>query len=64
MDQDDGASSAAVAVVQANAIHLDERALGWMPVLGFSRDEVIDQGERAKGTNDASDGPSVAASAT
>jgi hypothetical protein len=45
--------------VKANTIDLDKGALGWMPALSPPRDEVVEQGERAKSTNDAGNRPSV-----
>jgi hypothetical protein len=49
VDQDDRLPGAAVGVVQPDAVHLDEPALGRMLALRPARRGVVRQGERAEG---------------
>src|SRR5689334_13163940 len=50
VDQHDGTTLAAVAVMQPDAIHSDEQPLGRMPAFRVARHEVVGGGERGQGS--------------
>jgi hypothetical protein len=50
--------------MQANSIHFDEGAFGWVPAFGPARRRVVDQGKRTECASDPSQGPSMALSAS
>jgi hypothetical protein len=64
MDQDNRASCAPITVMQANSIHFDEGAFGWVPALRPTRGDVVEQGKRTECTSDPCQGPSMAPSAS
>ena len=57
MDQDDWLPCAPVAVMQPDAIDLDEGPFRRMPALGSARGSVISEGECAKGNGTQREGP-------
>ena len=56
MDKDDGAAPSAVAVMEADAVHLQERALGRMAPLGPACHEMVDDGHGGDGGRACSQG--------